>query len=66
MMNNVKNQIRFNDDCHPVKTLALSNLTEALHQERYGLCQELIHIAINFGANQDEIVKILHQGKYRK
>jgi len=44
---------------HPVKVSALWALKEALMQERYEDCREIIAIAKEFGAGEQEIYYLL-------
>ena len=44
---------------HPVKVSALLALKEALGQERYEECREIIAIAKEFGAEEREIYYLL-------
>jgi len=44
---------------NPIKLTALVYLREALNQERYEECPEIIRIAKEFGAQNDEIKLLL-------
>ena len=44
---------------HPVRLTALLYLSEALRSERYEECTEIIQVAQEFGATQNEIRSLL-------
>ena len=44
---------------HPVKLTALLYLKEALRQERYEICAEVIAVAKEFGATASEVRNLL-------
>ncbi len=48
---------------HPVKLTALLYLREALLEERYEICPDLIQVALEFEANPYEIQQILESPK---
>ncbi len=41
--------------CHPLKTTALKYLKEAIEEERFEMCQQIIQVAKEFGADRWEI-----------
>ena len=44
---------------HPVRLTALLYLSEALRSERYEECTEIVQVAQEFGATQNEIRSLL-------
>jgi len=44
---------------HPVRLTALLYLSEALRAERYEECEEIVQVAQEFGATQNEIRSLL-------
>jgi hypothetical protein len=44
---------------HPVRLTALVYLSEALRSERYEECTEIVQVAQEFGASQNEIQGLL-------
>ncbi len=44
---------------HPVRLTALVYLSEALRSERYEECPEIVQVALEFGASQNEIRSLL-------
>ena len=50
---------------HPVKVTALWTLKEALLQEKYEECREIIAIAKEFGAHDAEIYYLLEDPRRR-
>ena len=46
---------------HPVKVTALEYLKEALHTERYEDCWQILEVAKEFGANNNEIWEVINR-----
>ena len=44
---------------HPVKLTALLYLKDALREERYEICSDIIAVAKEFGATASEVQKLL-------